>query len=132
MRARTLPTFVAALGLAVGFGCSEPTGPNAPAGSRARDTGATVSAAPGAAQPVTVMTRLVPNKCMDVLAGDRSPGAQVIIWPCHGAENQLWTLPPRGTTGEVRVYGDMCLDAYGGRGNDFDPIIIWPCHGGAN
>jgi probable HAF family extracellular repeat protein len=72
------------------------------------------------------------GKCLDVLGADRAPGGRVGIWPCHGGENQRWTLPAAGEAGEVRVYGDRCLDAAGGAGADGDPILIWECHGGEN
>ncbi len=66
-------------------------------------------------------------------AGSRNWGTQLITWDCHGAENQAFTYPAVGQTGEIRVYGGaLCVDAATGRGDAGDPIIIWGCHGGAN
>jgi hypothetical protein len=71
--------------------------------------------------------------CLDVLGGSREPGTPLVIYDCHGGENQRFTYPPASGTGEVRAYGGaMCLDAYTGLGQDGDRIVVWPCHGGAN
>jgi len=65
--------------------------------------------------------------------GSREPGTPLVVYDCHGGENQRFTYPPVSGTGEVRAYGGtMCLDAYTGRGQDGDRIVVWPCHGGAN
>ena len=73
------------------------------------------------------------GRCLDVPAGSRDWGTQLIIWDCHGEENQRFTYPAVGQTGEVRVYGGaLCVDAASGNGEAGDPIIIWGCHGGAN
>ena len=121
MPRRSLALVVLGLAACTADAARDPLAPPAP--SRSAD------ALP--ARPQLLVSRQS-GKCVDVLGADRSAGAPVTIWPCHGAENQRWTLPPEGGAGEVRVYGDMCLDAYGGAGNDFDAIVVWPCHGGAN
>ena len=73
------------------------------------------------------------GRCLDVPAGSRDWGTQLIIWDCHGAENQQFTYPAVGQTGEIRVYGGaLCVDAASGNGANGDAIIIWGCHGGAN
>jgi len=73
------------------------------------------------------------GRCLDVLGGSREPATPLVIYDCHGGENQRFTYPPVSGTGEVRAYGGtMCLDAYPGRGQDGDRIVVWPCHGGAN
>ncbi len=59
--------------------------------------------------------------------GPRS--AQLIVNPCTGADNQLWT---HTTSQEFRLYSDMCMDIRGGGNADNTPIQIHPCHGGAN
>jgi hypothetical protein len=89
-------------------------------------------AAGGAPSPGVQLASRASGKCLDVVGASRSPGADVIVWSCHGDENQRWTLPEPGATGEVRVFGTLCLDAAGGTGANGDPIITWSCHGGAN
>jgi hypothetical protein len=46
--------------------------------------------------------------CMDVPMADYHVGQRVIQWPCHGADNQLFTYKPQ--TGEIEIQG-YCLDA---------------------
>ena len=80
-----------------------------------------------------VRSQLPAGRCMEVNGGTEtaSAGLPIAIWDCHGGDNQRWTLPATGTTGEIRAY-DMCLDAWGAQGNDGDALVIWPCHGGSN
>jgi hypothetical protein len=88
------------------------------------------------APPASAGASLVDNnsgKCLDVLGAGRAPGTPLVIFSCHDGDNQRFTLPAVGATGEVRAYGGtMCLDAFGGRSEDGDRIVVWPCHGGAN
>ena len=73
------------------------------------------------------------GRCLDVPAASRDWGTQLIVWDCHGQENQRFSVPAVGQTGEVRVYGGaLCVDAASGNGSAGDAIIIWGCHGGAN
>ena len=72
------------------------------------------------------------GRCLDVRGGSRVGGAEVLIWDCHGQENQRWELPAVGTAGPVRVFGTLCLDASGGASDDGTALITWDCHGGAN
>ncbi|WP_433256774.1 RICIN domain-containing protein [Streptosporangium sp. CA-135522] len=68
------------------------------------------------------------NRCMDVYGAATTPGAQIIIWDCHGGTNQRWT---RTAAGELRVYGDRCLDVNGNGTANGTKIQIWTCNGGA-
>ncbi|MEU0880241.1 ricin-type beta-trefoil lectin domain protein [Lentzea sp. NPDC005914] len=67
------------------------------------------------------------GRCMDVSGPSTAPGAEVILYDCHGAANQLWTSWPNG---EVRVFGDRCLDAAGT--SPGSKVVSWSCHGAAN
>ena len=86
--------------------------------------------------PTPTTTTLVAqhaSRCLDIPGWTRDWGAQLILWDCHGGENQQFSYPAVGQTGEIRVYGgSLCIDAASGQGNNGDPIIIWGCHGGAN
>ena len=94
----------------------------------------TATATPSAAATVVPVVNGLSGRCMDVLNVSHENGAQVMLYDCHGGENQQWTAPAVGVTSEIRVYGNMCLDAVVGAsaGTDGDAIIIYTCHGGAN
>ena len=82
----------------------------------------------------TTLVNRLSARCMEVPGVSQQNLTQVKIWDCHGGENQQWTTPAVGTTGEIRVYGTKCLDGYGAEsgGKDGDLIIIYDCHGGSN
>lgn len=66
------------------------------------------------------------NMCIDAEGGVRQ-GARLIVWDCHGGDNQRFTL----SNGRLML-GSFCVDAASGMGRNGDDIILWPCHGGAN
>jgi lysophospholipase L1-like esterase len=66
------------------------------------------------------------NRCVDVSGASTATGAQIIIWDCHGGQNQRWT---RTSAGEVRVYGNRCLDVNGNGTANGTKIQIWTCNG---
>lgn len=68
------------------------------------------------------------NKCMDVEGGQAREGARIVMWDCHGNQNQRFTFMGDGT---IRVMG-LCVDAAGGKGNNGDQIVAWRCNGGPN
>jgi len=77
------------------------------------------------------------GKCLDVARGDTSNGTRIILWDCHGRQNQQWdVLNPNGTGAILGFGGDTipfrCLDVAGGNTSNGTPIIYWECHGGAN
>jgi len=76
----------------------------------------------------SLVTMLGSRRCLDVWNGLRDPGTQLILWDCHGGENQQFTID---SNGEIRVFG-LCLDAFGGGGNNGDRVGTYACHGGAN
>merc|ERR1719421_953304 len=60
--------------------------------------------------------------CLDYNTGN----GNVIMWDCHGAENQQWHINPDGTMGTA--WDNKCLDY---NYNDMN-VYMHPCHGGAN
>ncbi len=68
------------------------------------------------------------GKCVDVPGRAQTDGTGLILWPCHGATNQLWT---QTAAGELRIYDNTkCMDAnasaQGAR------VTINSCNGGAS
>jgi hypothetical protein len=53
----------------------------------------------------------------------------MIIYDCHGGENQRLSAPAPGATGPLGVLG-LCLAVQGSGGNG-DPVVTAPCDGGA-
>jgi lysophospholipase L1-like esterase len=90
---------------------------------------------PGSLQPVlppvgaaASMVNPQSNRCLDVSGASTTAGAQIIIWDCHGGQNQQWT---RTDAGELRVYGDRCLDVNGNGTANGTKVQIWTCNGSA-
>ncbi|NGO70977.1 glycoside hydrolase family 27 protein [Streptomyces boncukensis] len=69
------------------------------------------------------------GRCLDVADSSTAPGADVVIWDCHSAANQLWTT---WEGGEIRVFGDKCLDAEEQGTANGTPVISWSCNGQDN
>lgn len=69
------------------------------------------------------------GRCLDVDHASTTAGTTTLIWDCHTAANQLWTM---WAGGEIRVYGDKCLDASNQGTTNGTPVIIWPCNGQDN
>jgi len=69
------------------------------------------------------------GQCLDV-PGATSSNVQVMVYSCHGADNQTWTKLP---SGQIAVYGgDKCLDAYGQGTANNTVVGIYDCNGGDN
>ena len=78
----------------------------------------------------------VSNRCIDVMWGDRSVGARVIQWDCHGGPNQQWVArapsyappvaaipaPPTGPRQLVAGNSGLCLGVVGGSMQD-DAVV---------
>jgi len=69
------------------------------------------------------------GKCLDVKEAKAVNGAPVVLWDCHGKENQKWTAC---TSGEIVGLGGKCLDVSGGQSNNGSSIVLWDCHGKDN
>ena len=68
--------------------------------------------------------------CLDVEGANPNNGANVIMWPCHGEDNQKWTLT---NSGEIKSeLNGFCLDVEGANPNNGANVIMWPCHGEDN
>lgn len=42
----------------------------------------------------TTVVNRASGSCLDVNNAGMDPGAKLIVWPCHGATNQRWTMVP--------------------------------------
>ncbi len=70
------------------------------------------------------------GRCIDVYAGDTTPGTKIEIWDCHNGSNQRWTPT---SAGELRVYSATeCLDAYNNETTAGTKVELWTCNGGTN
>lgn len=62
------------------------------------------------------------GRCLDASVGG------VLVWDCHGGDNQEWTLERDGT---IQSAG-RCLDIPLGHATRGARLITWDCHGGDN
>jgi WD40 repeat protein len=69
------------------------------------------------------------GKCLDVKAANPDNGTPIILWTCHGGDNQQWKITPAG---EIRGLANKCLDVSGANSADGASITLWTCHGGDN
>lgn len=70
------------------------------------------------------------GRCMDVSGPSTAPGAEVILYDCHGAANQQWRFNTDGTI--VGVQSGLCLDASGAGTANNTRLIVWTCTGQSN
>ncbi|WP_408648013.1 RICIN domain-containing protein [Thiocapsa bogorovii] len=66
------------------------------------------------------------SKCLDVNEASTRNGTPVILWPCHGGENQQWHF--RQDLSLVGP-GGKCLSVIRGREIDGAPVVIDSCDG---
>ena len=66
--------------------------------------------------------------CLDIKDGG-GQGSSVIVWRCHGRQNQDWFYD--GARRAIATRSGLCLDVRGGGGRGAD-VIVWKCHGGQN
>ena len=67
--------------------------------------------------------------CIDIAKADRSMGAKLITWECHGGENQIWYYE----NGEIKsALNGYCIDIKGANSSAGAELITWRCHGGSN
>ncbi len=83
-----------------------------------------------------LMIRSAPSNgrfCLDAQADRKADGTPVLIYQCHGRENQRWTVS-RNTDGTSAIVGTggLCLDVRGNGRGDGTPVQLWQCHFGAN
>jgi len=80
----------------------------------------------GSSSSASELVGAASGRCLDVPGGNTANGTQPIIWDCHGATNQQWTL-----TGQTVQALGKCLDAPLGAGAG-SKVQIWDCNGGSN
>ena len=72
--------------------------------------------------------------CLDAKGDRDSDGIPVIVYECHGSENQRWTITSSPDNKHAIIgLGGYCLDVRGGaaRGNG-TPVELYQWHFGAN
>jgi hypothetical protein len=71
--------------------------------------------------------------CLDVKGDRQGESVPVIVWNCHGRENQRWALT-EGEKGESAFVGvgGYCLDVRSASGKDGAQLELWRCHFGPN
>ena len=73
------------------------------------------------------------QNCLDAQADRQADATPIIIHPCHGKENQRWTLTV-GEHGPSAIVGPggYCLDVRGGANAENTPTMLYRCHFGEN
>ncbi|MGI5240201.1 extracellular catalytic domain type 1 short-chain-length polyhydroxyalkanoate depolymerase [Dactylosporangium sp. CA-139066] len=93
-------------------------------------TSPTPSASASSASPppagTTQLVGVASGRCLDVPGGNTANGTQPIIWDCHGATNQQWTV----SGGTVKALG-KCLDSPTNATAGVK-AQLWDCTGAAN
>jgi hypothetical protein len=113
---------LAALTAVAGPACVDTTAP--PRGAAAAARGLTA-----AAEPAPLGAAGAPGRCLDVWGESREPGAEVVIYDCHGGANQRWA--PGGDAPAVFVgAGDVASCAWAGDERtaallDTTPAVVW-------
>lgn len=91
-----------------------------------------VAWAVGTFDPVQLRLTSRQDYCIDIPGGNTEVGTQIIMWDCHGGENQIFRW---GLDGLIRVSSggvERCL-AVGGNGQDSgSPIVLASCNGAQN
>ncbi|WP_309236654.1 ricin-type beta-trefoil lectin domain protein [Micromonospora sp. S-DT3-3-22] len=67
------------------------------------------------------------GRCLDVLGGAPTDGAQAVIWDCNGGITQVVTA----ASGQLRI-GGKCLDAESNGTANGTRVILWACGTGTN
>lgn len=71
--------------------------------------------------------------CLDVRGGAGKAGVPIILWRCHGKENQRWALTDdeNGQSAFIGV-GGLCMDVRQASTKDGASVELWKCHFGPN
>jgi hypothetical protein len=75
------------------------------------------------------------NKCLDVEGGQPENRTRVVLFDCHGGDNQRWSFvaatPSFGATppseGRIVGLGGKCLDVEGGSAASGMQLILFDC-----
>ena len=55
---------------------------------------------------------LLNNKCLDIAGSNQTDGTNVLMWQCHGGDNQQWIYDPATEQFKTRL-NNMCLTVNG-------------------
>lgn len=70
------------------------------------------------------------NFCLDVNNGTSNNGETILMWDCHGGNNQKWRLDEKSRL--VAAHSGKCLDVTGAQTGNGSRVIQWDCHDGDN
>jgi hypothetical protein len=73
-----------------------------------------------------------PTKCLDVPGASTNPGIQLIVYDCHGGDNQLWTAEGSSVTNCFILKNKKSGQLVGVANSDLNdgaPIVQWPWAG---
>jgi hypothetical protein len=79
-------------------------------------------------RPITGQIVGYAGKCIDVSGGYPTNGTPIVLWDCHGGNNQKWTVAPDRL---LRALG-KCLDVTDNRTDNGTMVQLWDCNGGGN
>lgn len=66
------------------------------------------------------------GKCLDLpSSGSPANGTKLLIWDCHGGDNQQWSYD--AVTKQLRSRLGKCLDVPGGNVSNNSPLQVWDC-----
>lgn len=66
------------------------------------------------------------DRCIDVPRRNMVNGQDLIVWECHGQENQMWKMDAQGRI-RSKQNPKYCLDPQGPDTADNTPVQIWEC-----
>jgi hypothetical protein len=71
------------------------------------------------------------GKCLAIGGGSTTAGAALILWPCNGGYEQLWSILPNGNADILVNYKSrQCLAIPNASLSPGVAAIQWPCNGG--
>ena len=76
-----------------------------------------------------IRPRHAPNLCLDVINASKDTGAEIMMWGCHGGDNQRWVLDGKNI---VSVNSGKCLNVWENRTNAGAVVKQYHCDGGRN
>jgi hypothetical protein len=96
-------------------------------------SGYNVTAKPLHGSEMLVRTALNEQLCWDAKNDKAAGGTPLMLWKCHGKENQRWTFADQpGGTNTLLGVGGLCVDVKGHRAGDGTPLQLWPCTNQSN
>lgn len=71
-------------------------------------------------------SRLNDDYCLDLAGSGTNNGNKVVLWRCHGGDNQLWMKDDKGYI-RSKVNPNKCIDPRGPSTANGTPLQIWDC-----